>query len=214
MVYGRTNAFISNIVFVVVFRLMLATNAGGQGTPTGTISGYILDPHGLAVPGARVIVDSPKMAATRSVSSNGQGAYRVPALLTSPYNLTIEANGFKTIHVSVVMIEVNQRARLDLALTIGSKSDSITVLGSAPLLNTSDASVSPLIGNRFVENMPLKGRSFSSLIHPAPGVVLTPSNFYGPGQFSVNGQRPDAHYFLVDGVSANLGTAGGGTNLG
>ena len=74
--------------------------------------------------------------------------------------------------------------------------------------------MSTLIGNRFVENLPLNGRSFSSLIDLTPGVVLTQANFYDQGQFSVNGQRPDANYFLVDGVSANLGTAGSGTNLG
>jgi hypothetical protein len=70
--------------------------------------------------------------------------------------------------------------------------------------------VSTLIGNRFVENLPLNGRSFSSLIDLAPGVVLTPTNALEQGQFSVNGQRPDANYFLVDGVSATLGTAGSG----
>ena len=86
----------------------------------------------------------------------------------------------------------------------------VTVEGSAPLLNASDASVSTVIGNRFVENMPLNGRSFSSLIELSPGVVLTPANLYEQGQFSVNGQRPDANYFMVDGVSANLGNAGSG----
>ncbi len=84
---------------------------------------------------------------------------------------------------------------------------------SAPLLNTSDASVSTLIGNRFVENLPLNGRSFSSLIDLAPGVVLAPASIYEQGQFSVNGQRPDANYFLVDGVSANLGNVGAGSSL-
>ena len=83
--------------------------------------------------------------------------------------------------------------------------------GSAPLLNTSDATVSTLIGNQFVTNMPLNGRSFSTLINLTPGVVLSQSNFYDQGQFSVNGQRPDANYFTVDGVSANLGNVGNGT---
>ncbi len=80
--------------------------------------------------------------------------------------------------------------------------------GEAPLLNTSDATVSTLDGNQFVNNMPLNGRSFSTLINLTPGVVLTQTNFYDQGQFSVNGQRPDANYFTVDGVSANLGTSG------
>jgi len=177
------------------------------------ISGLITDPSGLAVPSARITVQNPATAATRTVTSNQQGEYSVPALLPGPYNITIEANGFRTIHQNGIVVEVGQRARLDFALTVGSNAETITVAGSAPLLNTSDASVSTVIGNRFVENLPLNGRSFSSLIDLTPGVVLVPSNNFDQGQFSVNGQRPDANYFLVDGVSANLGSAAGGGTL-
>jgi hypothetical protein len=170
------------------------------------LSGLITDPSGLAVPGARVVVQSADTGASRTVSSNQQGEYIVPALLPGPYNVTVEANGFKTVRQNGVVVEVEQRARLDYALAIGSSAQTITVQGSAPLLSTSDASVSTVISNRFVENLPLNGRSFISLIDLAPGVVLTPANQYDRGQFSVNGQRPDANYFLVDGISANLGT--------
>ena len=74
--------------------------------------------------------------------------------------------------------------------------------------------MSTLIGNQFVANMPLNGRSFSSLINLTPGVVLPQTTFYEQGQFSVNGQRPDANYFMVDGVSANLATGRGGRATG
>src|SRR5580700_3249529 len=171
------------------------------------LSGLISDPTGLAVPGARVVVQSADTGATRAVSSNQRGEYSVPALPPGPHNITVEANGFKIVHQNGVVVEVDQRARLDFALTIGSSTESITVQGNAPLLNASDASVSTVIGNRFVENLPLNGRSFSSLIDLTPGVVLTPANFYDQGQFSVNGQHPDANYFTVDGVSANLGSS-------
>jgi len=176
-------------------------------------SGLITDPAGLAVPRARVLVQSAATGATRSVLSNQQGEYSVPALQPGTYNVTVEANGFQTVHQNGVMLEVGQQARLDLALTVGSNTESITVPANASLLNTSDASVSTVIGNRFVDNMPLNGRSFSSLIDLAPGVVLAPSSIYEQGQFSVNGQRPDANYFLVDGVSANLGNVGAGSSL-
>jgi len=114
------------------------------------LSGLITDPAGLAVPRARVVVQSADTGATRTVASNQQGEYSVPALLPGPYNMTVEANGFKTIHQNGVVVEVDQRARLGFTLTIGSNTESITVQGSAPLLNASDASVSTLIGNRFV----------------------------------------------------------------
>jgi hypothetical protein len=176
------------------------------------ISGLISDPSKLAVANARLVVQSADNGATRSVVSNQQGEYSVPALPPGPYNITVEATGFKTIHQTGVVVQVDQRARLDFALTVGSKTETITVEGGTPLLNTSDASVSTVIDHEFVENLPLNGRSFSSLIDLTPGVALTVSNFYEQGQFSVNGQRPDANYFTVDGVGANLGTSA--SNLG
>ena len=194
--------------------LLLPIAAAAQGTPAGTIYGYILDPHHLPLPGARIVVESANTGATRDVLSNHQGLYSVPALPPGPYNITVEASGFKTVHQAGIVLEADQQARMDFALTIGSRTETITVQGGAPLLNTSDATVSTLIGNQFVENMPLNGRSFSTLIDLTPGVVLVPTNQYEQGQFSVNGQRPDANYFTVDGVSANLGTSGNGINLG
>ena len=141
------------------------------------LSGLISDPVRLAVAkrkGGRAKRATRPQPAPSSQTSKGE--YSVPALLPGPYNITVEANGFKTLHQNGVVVEVDQRARLDFALTIGSTTESITVQGSAPLLNTSDASVSTVIGNQFVENLPLNGRSFSSLIDLTPGVVLTPAN--------------------------------------
>jgi hypothetical protein len=75
-------------------------------------------------------------------------------------------------------------------------------------VNTVSASVGTVVDSQFVENMPLNGRSFQSLIALVPGVVFT-STQIGEGQFSVNGQRTDANYFIVDGVSANFGVSSG-----
>ena len=173
------------------------------------LSGTISDPSGLAVPNAKVTVKAQATGATREIVSNHEGLYSVAALPPGSYDLAVEAAGFRSIRQTGIVLEVDQRATLDFTLSIGDTTESITVEGSAPLLNASDASVSTVIGNRFVENMPLNGRSFSSLMELAPGVVLTPANGYEQGH-SVNGQRPDANYFTVDGVSANLGNAGSG----
>ncbi len=195
------------IVHRVILLALLATSLLAQ---TAELSGRISDPSGLPVPNATVNMQYRETGAGRRVSSNQEGLYSVPALPPGSYDLTIEAAGFKSLHQTGIVLEVDQRATLDLALSIGSTTETITVEGSAPLLNSAAASVSSVIDNRFVENMPLNGRSFSSLIDLSPGVVLTPANGYDQGQFSVNGQRPDANYFMVDGVSANLGNAGSG----
>jgi hypothetical protein len=82
------------------------------------------------------------------------------------------------------------------------------VQAGAPLVNTTSATVSTVVDQNFVENMPLNGRSFRTLIMLTPGVVVTQTAFDDQGQFSVNGQRADANYFTVDGVSANFGVTG------
>ena len=76
------------------------------------------------------------------------------------------------------------------------------------LVNTESGAVSTVIDRTFVDNLPLNGRSFQTLISLTPGVVLTPSVYDDQGQFSVNGQRTTANYFTVDGVSANFGVTG------
>jgi hypothetical protein len=81
-------------------------------------------------------------------------------------------------------------------------------------VNTTDATVSTIVDRQFAENMPLNGRSFQSLIQLTPGVVLTANNGVDTGQFSVNGQRPNANYWTVDGVSANIGISAGATTVG
>ena len=78
----------------------------------------------------------------------------------------------------------------------------------APVVNTESATVSTVIDRTFVENLPLNGRSFQTLIMLTPGVVVTATAFDDQEQFSVNGQRADANYFTVDGVSANFGVTG------
>jgi hypothetical protein len=201
---NRSAAIISAALLAAV--PLLAQNA--------ELSGLISDPSHRVVVNAAVVVQSLETGVTRAVLSNQQGEYSVPALIPGAYDVTIEAAGFKPIHQTGVVVEVDQRARLDFSLSVGSKSEIVTVRGSSPLLNTEDASVSTVVDHEFVENMPLNGRSFSSLIDLTPGVVLTPSNQTEQGQFSVNGQHPDANYILVDGVSANLGSAGNGINLG
>src|SRR5215467_14441757 len=90
-------------------------------------------------------------------------------------------------------------------MRVGSASESIVVEGGAPLVNTESATVSTVVDRTFVENIPLNGRSFQTLITLTPGVVVTATNFADQGQFSVNGQRADANYFSVDGASANVG---------
>src|ERR1700674_4093658 len=118
---GPTHRLAFVITALLAAAPLLAQNA--------ELSGTITDPPRLSVPGARVVVQSEDTTATRTVSLNQQGEYSVPALLPGPYNITVEASGFKTIHQNGVAVEVDQRARLDFTLTVGSNTEIITVQG-------------------------------------------------------------------------------------
>lgn len=173
--------------------------------------GSIRDPADDPVAGARVQLKSASTGSERDVRTNERGAFSVTALPPGSYDLLVSATGFEHIRQTGIHFEVGQRVRLDFTLTISKGSETVIVRGRPSLLNNSDASVSTVISRTFVENLPLNGRSFTSLINLTPGVVLTPSTFSDQGQFSVNGQRADANYFMVDGVSVNLGNAGSGS---
>jgi len=179
-----------------------------------SLSGRVTDPSKARIAGGQVVAINAGTNIRDGTTTNGAGEYYLPNLTPGTYLIEVEKPGFKRLIRPDVILHVQDALDIDFEMTVGSGSESITVEGGAPLLNTSDAMVSTLIDNRFVENMPLNGRSFSSLIDLTPGVVLTPTTNFEQGQFSVNGQRPDANYFTVDGVSANLGNAGNGSSLG
>ena len=170
------------------------------------LRGRITDPSKAVILDAEVAAISASTNFRYETTTNRSGEYYLPNLPPGPYRIEVEKPGFKKVIKRDVILHVQDTLEINIEMTVGSVSDSITVEAGAPLLAASDATVSTLIENRFVENMPLNGRSFSALINLTPGVVLVPTNFFEEGQFSVNGQRPDANYFMVDGVSANLGT--------
>jgi hypothetical protein len=113
--------------------------------------------------------------------------------------------GFKIINVTGLTANVQDHLEQNFRLSIGSVSESVTVEGGAPLVDTESAAVSTVVDRQFAENIPLNGRSLQTFIQLTPGVVLTANNGFDTGQFSINGQRANSNYWTVDGVSANIG---------
>jgi hypothetical protein len=193
------------VLFFIFFFLFFPLILRAQ-TTNASLTGRVTDPLKARIADAKVTAINVATNIRVEVTTNAVGEYYLPSLLPGTYRIEAEKAGFKKLVRPDVILHVQDALDIDFEMTVGSAAESITVEGGAPLLNTSDATVSTLVDNRFVENMPLNGRSFSALISLTPGAVLVPNNFFEEGQFSVNGQRPDANYFTVDGVSANLGT--------
>lgn len=176
---------------------------------TTQIQGQISDSSGAVIPKAVIRVVDQKTGIERRTETNDSGIYVVPALNTSLYKVFVQATGFSTAVSTPIALTVGQNAILDFKMQVGQASQTVTVNAGNLQINTTDGSVSTVVDRNFVENIPLNGRSFQSLITLTPGIVLTPSstgtNY--DGQFSVNGQRATGNAFSVDGVSANFGTA-------
>ncbi len=177
-------------------------------TASATINGQITDPQGSVVPGTEVQAVNIDTNVAYPAKANDSGIYVIAAVPPGRYRLVVRKDGFKVINKTDLVLHVQDILEQNFALEVGSTSESITVSGDTLNVNTTDASVSTVIDRQFVENLPLNGRSFNTLLQLTPGVVIAPlslSNGFEHGQFSIAGQRVDANSFSVDGVSANFG---------
>ena len=173
-----------------------------------SLTGRITDPSKALIVDAKIAAVSPVTNARYETTTNGSGQYYLANLPPGSYRIEIEKAGFKKLIKPDVNLHVQDALEINFEMTLGSASETITVESGAPLVNTESGVVSTVIDRTLVENLPLNGRSFQTLIMLTPGVVVTPTVFDDQGQFSVNGQRADANYFTVDGVSANFGVTG------
>jgi len=171
------------------------------------LSGRITDPNGLPVPKVKIEAVNVLTNVSTSTETNEAGIYVISSLQPAIYRILVEKEGFDLIVKPNVELHVQDHGVLNFQLRIGSVATTVTVEGGVSLVNTTDAAVSTVVDRQFAENLPLNGRSFQTLIQLTPGVVLTPSTLRDSGQFSVNGQRTTSNYWLVDGVSANVGIA-------
>jgi hypothetical protein len=192
--------------FLGVVTLVLAGCLSAQ-SPNGIINGLVLDPSGSTIPGAEIRIANDATGVQYTGKTNNEGIYVVTNLPPGPYRLQVSKIGFKTLIKPDIILNVQDSLAINFTLPVGAASEVVTVTGGAPLVNTESGSVSTVIDRTFVENLPLNGRSFNTLLQLTPGVVIAPTTTYSPGQFSIAGQRTDANNFSVDGVSANFGVA-------
>jgi outer membrane receptor protein involved in Fe transport len=190
---------------VILILVVTAVGAAAQ-TEGARIAGRVSDQSGAVIVGAECKIINIATNVSTTTTTNEDGIYVIPDISPATYQLTIQKEGFRTVLLPTLQLYAQDAVNQNFTLAIGVKSESVTVVSET--LQTDSAAVSTVVNQQFVDNMPLNGRSFQSLIALAPGVVFT-SQESGPGQFSVNGQRSDANYFMVDGVSANFGVLPG-----
>lgn len=190
-------------ISLLLLALNFANAVYGQSV-TATLSGTVVDEQGAVVPDATITVTDTAKGFERQATANDNGYFTVAQLQPSTYTVKVERTGFANVELIGIELNVGDVRSLQITLRAGGVTESVTVEDTPSLVDES-ASVSTVIDRSFLENLPLNGRSFQSLIQLTPGVVPTVSDGTRIGQFSVNGQRESANYFTVDGVGANLG---------
>src|SRR5215469_2035664 len=182
---------------------------------TATLSGSVVDPSGAAVADTTVIVTNYATSVHRAVMTNPQGDFSVALLPPGKYELRASKSGFARIEIPNITLNTNDERTLVIKLKVGEVLQAIIVDGSTLGVESSGA-VSTVVDSNFVSALPLKGRSFQSLLLMTPGIVNAAGQNGGQeaGQLSVNGLRTNSNYWTVDGVSANAGVAStGGASL-
>jgi len=196
--------FVEKFSFLLLLFSLVASFTWAQ-SETATVSGQVVDPSGLNITGAQVRLVDIDRDTTTGTATNNSGLYTFPSVRPGRYRMEVTAAGFKVVNVTGITVNVQDHLEQNFKLVVGSISESVTVEGGAPLVDTESATVSTVVDRQFAENLPLNGRSFQTLIQLTPGVVVVPSNFADNGQFSINGQRASSNYWMVDGVSGNIG---------
>ena len=177
-------------------------------SPNGNINGLVSDPSSAAVIGAEIVAVNDVTGVQFTTKTNREGIYVLPNLPPGPYRVQVSKIGFKTLIKPDITLNVQDSLSINFTLLVGAFHEIVTVQGGAPLVNTESGSVSTVVDRNFVENLPLNGRSFNTLLQLTPGVVIAQSpSSYASGQFSIAGQRTDANNFTVDGASANFGSS-------
>jgi hypothetical protein len=189
--------------------LISPRTAQGQET-TGAVTGTVTDPSGAAIPNASVTATNVQMGTTWPTQTNSAGVYNLPRLPIGQYRLKVEAKGFKTEVRPAFELQMNQVARVDLKLTVGALTQTVTVSAAPPLLHTETMQVGLVTSANFNVNLPLATNNFIQLTLLTPGATtVDPSSFTngqrtgGGGRPYINGNREEGNNFLLDGIDNN-----------
>lgn len=165
-------------------------------TITGTIMGTVRDPTGAPIPGAKVTVVNSATGLKNQADTGGNGDYVIPYLVPGTYDVNIEATGFKRFTQDKILLSVDQKARIDASLELGSLSETVLVTAASPVIQTDASSLGQVVDNLRIIELPLNGRNVFQLAGlSAPGVSGS------GGTLRITGSQPHTNDILINGVS-------------
>jgi hypothetical protein len=215
-------SFAATLAILLNFALPARVSAQVVGA---TISGSVADSTGAKVPGADIAITNVGTGISKATTTNGDGIFGAPNLQPGNYEITASAKGFSTLVRKGITLNVGQELILNLTLQVGSLNEKVTVTAEAPTVNLANATISGIVDERTVVELPLNGRSWTDLATLQPGVHLSqdqpPINAgdrvkRGLGlELTISGGRPQQNNYMLDGVNINdYANAGPGSVLG
>ena len=193
--------------------LVLCTLTFAQTTiSTGSIQGTVTDPSGAVVPGAKISIRNTGTNQVTETTTTSSGIYASGALMPGQYTVRVEAKGFQTVELPVV-IEVNTTAAANTRLPVGESVQVIEVRGSTLAVNTEQATVQGVLTSQQIENLPINGRNFLDLAQLEPGVQIQDGATFDPtkngfSSVSFGGRFGRTARIEVDGIDISDETVG------
>jgi carboxypeptidase family protein/TonB-dependent receptor-like protein len=197
-------AFRSRSILLLLAVLCLPFVSRAQ--DTGYIGGTVIDKTGAAIAGAEVTLKNLAGSLTRTTVSNSDGAYVIPGLPGDSYDLIVTAKGFQKFTAKKVVLNVGEKARIDVTMNVGAVTEEVVVTGeSVAQVETTSSDLTSTITGKQIDNLVLNGRNFTQLVNLAPGVVSQTGQddakvgVYGNVAYSMNGGRTEYNNWELDG---------------
>src|SRR5262249_41148729 len=191
-------------ILVPLMLVVLGITFSSAQTTRGTVTGTVTDSSGAVVAKATVVLTEKATNVTRTTETNNAGIYRFDAVNLGTYDLTAEASGFAKTTAANLPVSANRVSTVDLTLKVGAGSDSVVVEASGEQLQTSEQVRITNLSAQRIANLPVTGQNSLNLLLTVPGVTTTDlGGSLNSGIGSVNGARPRANSFLIDGVENN-----------
>src|SRR5215510_10890451 len=203
-------------LIIVALAAMLVTTTAVAQTTTGTILGSVKDTQGGVVPGATVTATNLGTQYSRSTVTDSAGEYALRLLPVGNYMIVVNIPGFKNFTQTGILLEVGRNARVDATIELGAVSETISVIGDSPLVDTASASLARTVGQNDVLNLPLVNRDLYTLLSLTGGISSNESSnsLGGPEQLTtINGSgraQMGTVNFQLDGGNNTAGLRGTG----
>src|SRR6476619_7856095 len=191
----------SKFFVVLVVLAVCGLSTFGQSTSTGSLTGTVTDPTGAVVPGASVTVTNAS-GQEFTAKTNDEGIFTITVLASGVYTATISVKGFKQSKVTDIKIDAGKPSSFNVAMEVGSQDQTVTIVGSAELLQTQTATVGTTLTGRQITDIPTASRDALDLVLGLPGTTTVGR----PRQSSVNGLPKGAINITLDGVNVQDNT--------